>query len=151
MNYVCAFAFNPSKDRVVLIQKLKPDWQKGKLNGVGGKVEKGEDVDAAMIREFLEETGVLVDASQMNRFVQYVGLPEKGKQYVVYFYRIDLTEEQFSNFGVPKKNDVGELIFSVYLELVKKAERIPNLDWLIPLCLDPCVDTEDEEIVVCGV
>ena len=57
--YVLGFAFDKNKDNVVLIQKQKPDWQKGLWNGVGGKVE-GTDYDEsfAMCREFEEETGV---------------------------------------------------------------------------------------------
>jgi 8-oxo-dGTP diphosphatase len=40
--YVLGFLFDPSQKDVVLIKKLKPEWQKGKLNGVGGKIEEGE-------------------------------------------------------------------------------------------------------------
>jgi 8-oxo-dGTP pyrophosphatase MutT (NUDIX family) len=28
---------------VLLIEKQKPAWQRGKLNGVGGKIEPGEN------------------------------------------------------------------------------------------------------------
>lgn len=57
--YVLGFAFSRDKKDIVLIDKLRPAWQKGKLNGIGGKVEP-EDLSPlhAMIREFKEETGV---------------------------------------------------------------------------------------------
>src|SRR5258706_13272255 len=57
--YVCGFAFKQFRQgpQVVLIRKNKPDWQRGKLNGVGGKVEPGEIPSEAMVREFAEETG----------------------------------------------------------------------------------------------
>lgn len=42
---------------VVLIRKDKPEWQAGKLNGVGGKIEDGEEPIDAMRREWKEETG----------------------------------------------------------------------------------------------
>jgi len=57
--YVLGFLFNDKK-QVWLIRKTKPEWQKGKLNGIGGKVEMGEDCVAAMIREFKEETGLTI-------------------------------------------------------------------------------------------
>lgn len=58
IKYVCGFMFSEDLERVVLIRKNKPDWQKGLLNGVGGKIEEGEKPHDAMAREFEEETGV---------------------------------------------------------------------------------------------
>lgn len=57
--YVIGFAFTENLDEVVLIRKNRPEWQAGKLNGVGGKVEEGESFSSAIGREFEEETGVL--------------------------------------------------------------------------------------------
>lgn len=57
--YVLGFAFD-DLDRVALIQKERPAWQAGKLNGVGGRIEGREEVLDAMVREFHEETGVVL-------------------------------------------------------------------------------------------
>lgn len=56
--YVVAFVFNETLNRVWLIRKNKPEWQKGCLNGIGGKIEEGETAEEAMHRELLEESGV---------------------------------------------------------------------------------------------
>lgn len=40
--YTVAFIFDPSMSKVLLVHKEKPEWQLGKLNGVGGKYEEGE-------------------------------------------------------------------------------------------------------------
>lgn len=61
VEYVLGFAFTPEW-RVALIEKTHPAWQAGKLNGIGGKIEKGEGFVEAMRREFAEETGVRYDA-----------------------------------------------------------------------------------------
>jgi 8-oxo-dGTP diphosphatase len=45
---------------VALITKNRPDYQKGKLNGIGGHIEKGETPAQAMEREFNEEAGIRV-------------------------------------------------------------------------------------------
>lgn len=55
MDYVLGFLIQ--EDSIVLIRKRKPEWQAGKLNGVGGKIEAGEVPYVAMCREFKEETG----------------------------------------------------------------------------------------------
>jgi len=57
-SYVLGFLFDEDESQVVLIEKQKPKWQAGRLNGVGGKIKEGETYLEAMIREFEEETGV---------------------------------------------------------------------------------------------
>ena len=54
--YVLGFVFSLDASRVLLIWKNRPEWQKGKLNGIGGKIEEGELPIDAMKREFSEET-----------------------------------------------------------------------------------------------
>lgn len=61
-SYVVGFMFNSDRSRVLLIEKNRPAWQAGKLNGVGGKLEDGEDPNFAMAREFREETGIDTEA-----------------------------------------------------------------------------------------
>lgn len=56
--YVVGFLFNG--DDVLLLHKATPVWQRGKINGVGGKVEPNESPHEAMVREFREETTVHV-------------------------------------------------------------------------------------------
>lgn len=58
--YVLGFLFDSGENPtlVKLIEKKSPEWQRGKLNGIGGKVEPGENDTQAMIREFAEEAGV---------------------------------------------------------------------------------------------
>lgn len=43
---------------IILIQKDRPSWQKGKLNLPGGKIEQGECPKEAAVREIREETGL---------------------------------------------------------------------------------------------
>lgn len=56
ISFVVGFLFD-DEGKVALIRKEKPAWQKGHLNGIGGKIEPGEEPLKAMRREFLEETG----------------------------------------------------------------------------------------------
>ena len=61
--YVLGYAFNKDLDKVILINKNRPEWMAGKLNGVGGKIESGEEAIDAMVREFEEETGIATKAN----------------------------------------------------------------------------------------
>ena len=60
MNYCLGFLTDASGTHVLLMEKRRPSWQAGRLNGIGGKVEEGEDALGAMRRECQEETGLEV-------------------------------------------------------------------------------------------
>jgi 8-oxo-dGTP diphosphatase len=80
--YVCGFMFDQKAEKVVLIEKGKPDWQKGKFNGVGGKIEQSDRwAIRAMMREFLEETGVVTLGQQWKQIGS-----NRGDDFIVWFY-----------------------------------------------------------------
>lgn len=71
---VVGFMFGKDFTHVVLIIKEKPAWQKGKHNGVGGKIEDFDESPAhAMAREFREETGLDTRASEWLRYGRMEG------------------------------------------------------------------------------
>lgn len=59
--YSLAFVLDTTLESVVLIRKIRPNWQHGLLNGVGGHVEEGETPLECVCREFYEEANVIVD------------------------------------------------------------------------------------------
>lgn len=68
IEYVLGFAFRHDDSRsVLLIRKDHPEWQAGKLNGIGGHIEPGESPIGAMVREFMEETGVEIPHQKWHR------------------------------------------------------------------------------------
>lgn len=130
--YVLGFAFDlpeyeiaeGGKPLVGLIRKARPEWQAGSLNGIGGHVEKSDkNHKAAMVREFQEETGVLVP--KWKKFA-IMG----SDTWNVYVYRA---------FGVPLMDmetltdEEVTVSHASHLPL----DVLPNLRWLIPLALDP--------------
>lgn len=56
--YVVGLAFTPDTEHILLVKKMRPQWQKDSLNGIGGKIEAGESPIDAMHRECMEETGL---------------------------------------------------------------------------------------------
>lgn len=59
--YTIGALFSPDRHFVLLIKKEHPEWQKGKFNLPGGKIEEGETSLQCVRREFIEETGVTID------------------------------------------------------------------------------------------
>lgn len=119
--------FNYSVDHVALIRKEKPVWQKGRLNGIGGKIENGESSEDAMIREFAEETGYATTLRQWDLFCR-IG---DNATWRVDFYttvgdlhRIESMEVE--QVEIIKLDDVWR----------DRAKLIGNLQWLIPMAVD---------------
>ena len=122
------FYFNLDTTRVVLIKKNRPDWQKGKLNGVGGKIETGESAYRAMIREFEEETGI-ADYCWKKAFNL---IDTKNGWDVKIFFTISEKIDQ-----IISKTD--ELLIICPCDYLPN-DVIFNLRWMIPLLLDKNID-----------
>ncbi len=125
--YVLGFLFTKDLKKVVLILKNKPEWQKGYLNGIGGKIEKGESAGEAMVREFWEEAGLETDISEWEHFLLI-----KGKEWEVNCFRSFIPTEGLKL--ITSKTDESVFIANVFD--IPTLKVIPNLNYIIPMCLD---------------
>jgi len=125
-NYVVGFAFSADKSKVVLIHKNRPAWQAGKLNGIGGKIEPGEEALNAMVREFAEECGVQTTATDWHYFTKVL-----GKDGDVYFYR--LFDDKVLNAVTSSDEEV--VIMDTNLNKLRQ-RGLSNVVWLIAIALD---------------
>ena len=134
--YVVGFMFDIDYSHVLLIQKNRPDWMKGMLNGPGGKIEIGETPGQAMVREFREETGIA--QSDWRLFCRLDGFNEEIKEhYMIFFFMIigdiyesveGMTDEEVQIIRV---DDIHRKHVHGY-----NLNLVPNLRWLIPMALD---------------
>lgn len=137
--YCLGFLFSgaPNYERVVLIRKVRPDWQAGKFNGVGGKVEKGETALEAMRREFLEECGVKKENWIPFALLDY---PEAR----VWCFA---AEDAMLIDGAVRTMTDEKVAVLVANPLWRCKERLPNLRWLIPLAQE-ALSVEKPEVLV---
>ncbi|KKN88827.1 hypothetical protein LCGC14_0244340 [marine sediment metagenome] len=140
-SYCLGFAFDipqpkpnmwPQRGRVALIRKIKPEWQAGHLNGIGGMIEDFDrDHGAscagleAMVREFREETGF---STQVEVWQSFHIMGNDSWQV-----------ECFKAFNIPLeqlKSTTDEKVVITYVDQLPGSVLF-NLRWLIPLSLDP--------------
>lgn len=133
--YVVGFLFDHDGDEVVLIKKNRPAWMKGLWNGVGGHVEDNETDYEAMVREFKEETGVLI--TTWTPFSTVSHPPDEDAGYSIVCFKA------FAPDGVLYlvKNTTDEAVavktWRTCLDAVNPdTPVVKNLQWLIPLALD---------------
>ncbi len=126
--YVVGFLFDEKKQRVVVIKKNKPDWQKGKLNGVGGKIEPGELASVAMKREFLEEAGI-----EIENWTEFLIVQDFNEEYYKMFvYKATATTAQLKK--IESKTD--EEVTIINIRDIPMLNTIQNLNWMIQMALD---------------
>ena len=119
--YTIGALFTPELDLVLLIEKQRPDWQKGKLNLPGGHIEEGETSAECVRREFNEEVGVDIDTWL------HVGKIDNAGNYYVDFFAAIIPEGMAVNAKTLTDEEVDW--YEVY-DLPAKC--ISNLHWLVP-------------------
>jgi 8-oxo-dGTP diphosphatase len=124
--YCVGFAFDEPGAHVLLVEKRRPRWQAGLLNGVGGHVEPGELPVEAMAREFEEETGVATTEGEWRHFATVV---------------TDRSEVHMFSVRLPlgrvaaARTVTDELIQAYGVREVPELDTLPNLAWLVPMAL----------------
>jgi hypothetical protein len=142
--YTCTFCF--AGDSVLLLRKAKPEWQAGKLNGIGGKVELGEDIMTATKRELREETGGILD--DVTPLVYHAMLWPEYESHtdwpLVYFSACEITKEQMYE-AVTATMGLDEPCVPIKVhKLGVQLDLMPNLRFLIEMaeCLVLCTPKE---------
>lgn len=135
--YVVGFMFSQDRKYVALIRKQKPEWQKGLLNGVGGKIEPEETGDMAMAREFSEETGHVTVCEEWIHYLRMTGGPSDpaGKTFSVDFF---VASGDLSVLGSPEVEKIE--ITSVRDIYPMRTDMVDSVTWALPLALDALKD-----------
>ena len=131
--YVVGFMLDEARKNVVLIQKNRPAWQAGYLNGVGGKIEGVETGREAMAREYEEEAGWVTQPADWQRICT-ISWPDDVERVAssdppsVSFYRC-ISDEGVSG----SETQTDEAVSVQWVDRIPALPVIPNLRWLIPL------------------
>lgn len=126
-HYCIGFMFSDDRQSVLLIEKKRPDWQKGFYNGIGGARETFDtDMQHCMVREFAEETGIFTVPSA---WTQTLLCKSKTKDWALHI---------FSAIGPihQAKTITDERPVIVGLDSINVWPLVPSVAWMVPICLD---------------
>ncbi|MDH3329575.1 MAG: 8-oxo-dGTP diphosphatase [Desulfobulbaceae bacterium] len=100
------YVLSPDREKTLLVHRTRrsDDLHYGKFNGLGGKLEPGEDVLSCLLREIQEESGIRCEEVELRGTVNWTGFGPHGENWLGFIFLIS----KFS--GKPfTLNDEGEL------------------------------------------
>lgn len=116
---------------VLIVEKDKPEWQKGRYNLPGGKIEDGETPQEAALRELIEEAGGIQTSSSMPNLMGVIQ-GSWGKVHCLQVWAdptIPLT---------PQESETQNIFWKSWQEIKDDPRLIPNLRVIIPMMLMGC-------------
>jgi len=125
--FTVGFVFDTTLEQVLLVHKLKPATQAGKLNGVGGKIEDGETAIECMVRECQEESALLIPAVDWKEYATIKDTNGTNPGAKIYVFAA-LYSGKMSDAS---KNDYEEVEWFPYNALPETIWR--NLSFLVPM------------------
>ena len=84
------YALSSGRNEVLMIHRnARPDdLHYGKYNGLGGKLERDEDVVSGMRRELLEEAGIEAVTMQLRGTISWPGFGKNGEDWLAFIFLI---------------------------------------------------------------
>jgi 8-oxo-dGTP diphosphatase len=85
-----AYVIHPDGQQVLMIHRnTRPDdLHAGKFNGIGGKLQRDEDVVACLRREILEEAGITVHKPVLKGTISWPGFGKNGEDWFGFIFLI---------------------------------------------------------------
>jgi 8-oxo-dGTP pyrophosphatase MutT (NUDIX family) len=117
-----ALCYVEHEGSVLLIEKIKPEWQKGKINLPGGSFEEGEYAGQCAARELFEEANLLAFHVQDMGVIVGGGWQVDVVRCVVKDVAGWIAKTQEPVFWLPIQ------------DALRHPKLIPNLRVIIPLC-----------------
>lgn len=134
--YTLGFLFNHDLTKVLLIHKLRPEWQKGMVNGLGGKFEKEETAKECIVREIEEETSLKTNTDDWQK----VGELHSSK------FAVDVMTTIYQGKEIDAISNEEEKVEWFPTENLPK-NIMTNLSWLIPIALEKIKEKKIKSII----
>ena len=126
------YILSPDQQQVLLVHRnaRKGDFHLGKYNGLGGKMEAGEDVKTCMIREIEEEAGIVCREMTLRGTVNWPGFGPNGENWLGFIFLVT----EFDGTPNPS-NEEGNLGWYSLAEM-KKLPMWEGDRFFLPLVFD---------------
>ncbi|PIE55826.1 MAG: 7,8-dihydro-8-oxoguanine triphosphatase [Desulfobulbus propionicus] len=102
------YILSPCRSKTLLVHRnaRENDQHLGKYNGLGGKMEPGEDVLTCMQREIREESGLICEKLRLRGTINWTGFGVHGEDWLGFIFLVT----RFSG-TLRTENEEGELLW----------------------------------------
>jgi 8-oxo-dGTP diphosphatase len=85
------YVLSPDRSRVLMVHRnaRADDHHLGKFNGLGGKLERDEDVLGGMCREIREEAGIECESLVLRGTISWPGFGPNGEDWLGFVFLVD--------------------------------------------------------------
>lgn len=126
------YILSPDKTKVLLVHRnARPDDHNiGKYMGLGGKMERNEDVFTCMKREIYEEAGINCLEMTLRGTVNWTGFGKNGEDWLGFVFRIESFE------GVPFDSNAEGVLEWVLINEIQSLPMWEGDNHFLPLVFD---------------
>ena len=126
------YVLSPDRSQVLMIHRnaRADDQHLGKYNGLGGKMERGEDIVSCMRREIREEAGIDCEQLQLRGTINWPGFGKQGEDWLGFVFLIT----RFS--GTPRKQNSEGMLEWVSVDRLLELPLWDGDKHFLPLVFD---------------
>jgi 8-oxo-dGTP diphosphatase len=130
------YVLSPDGKQVLLIHRNRrpEDAHFGKFNGLGGKLEPGEDVVSGMRREIREEAGIECVSLHLRGTISWPGFGKSGDDWFGFIFLIDAWT------GEPKSDNPEGTLTWTAIENVLELPLWEGDRYFVPLVFDRSIE-----------
>lgn len=134
-DYVLVFTNRLFKEEILFIEKDRPEFQKGRFNIPGGKIEK-DDLSplAAANRELIEETGYSLQGGRVAGLIR-----DTAREFNVYICKGVVNNKEEPQ---PREGETERPFWGLWSQIRKDPRLMPNLKIAVPLLMGGIEDFE---------
>jgi 8-oxo-dGTP diphosphatase len=127
------YVLSPDGRQVLLVHRNRrpEDPHLGKYNGLGGKLDAGEEIVACMRREIREEAGLECDQLTLRGTISWPGFGKLGEDWFGFIFRIDAWH------GTPRRQNPEGVLEWIDLERLLDLPLWEGDRFFLPLVFEP--------------
>ncbi|PHR30440.1 MAG: 7,8-dihydro-8-oxoguanine triphosphatase [Desulfotalea sp.] len=126
------YILSPDGKKTLMVHrnKRKTDQHLGKYNGLGGKMQRGEDIYTCLVREIEEEANIICEDVVLRGTINWTGFGPNGEDWFGFIYLIK------SFKGSPNStNEEGDLLW-VDIDRIMELPMWEGDRFFLPLVFD---------------